>query len=288
MADRALTLSTGILREIDPSNQLAVGQGIATEGIDQDLTVSPNGAGRVHLDGELQAAEAASFCRFTSAVDYLFVFTDFYIGITDTTVPRIVTLPPASTSLSGRVLVIKDVSGGAGANNITIQPDATVPDTIDGQLSATISKNYGCKWLMCDGVSNWEIIGIVAEGGAVGAADPLCTLFAGVMITSNKLAGAQLIGGGNFDPARFTFTTLYFEATAFITNILTTGTVELRRVSDGAVIQTLAWTGGGSTTQSTLSLSFTAPGAAEEYAVYAYVDNASESITVLNARLAAI
>ena len=229
-----------------------------------------------------------SFSRVTSAVSYLVQPGDFYVGITDTTALRTVTLPQASLNPSGRVVVVKDESLGASGNNITIQPDGTVPDTIDGQANATIVKDGGCKWLMCDGISNWEIIGIVAEGGAVGAADPLCQLFAGVVTTSNKVGGAQLIGGGNFDPARFTFTTLYFEAAALITNSSITGTVELRKVSNGAVIQTLAWTGVGDQTQNTKSLSFTIPGAAEEYAVYAYVDNGSEAITVLNARLAAI
>jgi len=211
---------------------------------------------------------------------------DCYVGVTSTAAPRIISLPTAANAKEGRLIIVKDESGGAAANNITINPNGS--ETIDGQASIVISKNYGAKAVISDGVSAWYIVGIVAEGGAVGAADPLCQLFAGVVTTSAKLAGAQLIGGGNFDPARFTFTTLYYEVSAFVSNSTVTGTVELRKVSTGTVVATRTFTGAGDLTQNTKSVAFSAPGSAEEYAVYAYVDDASESITIVNARLAAI
>jgi len=234
--------------------------------------------------GGLQVDESLTVHRVTSKINYLVATTDLYVGITDTTAPRTVILPQATTTTSGHIIIVKDESGGASGNNITIQPDGTVPDTIDGQANLTIAKDYGCKWLMSDGISNWEIIGVVAEGGAV--ADPLCTLFAGVASTNDVTA--TLIGGGNFDPARFVFTNLYFEASGFINNSLATGTVQLVRVSDSTVIATLQWTGAGDTTQNTKSVTFTAPGAAEEYLVEHVIDNASYVQTTLNARIAAI
>ena len=73
------------------------------------------------------------------------------IGVTDTSAPRSVHL--ATVDLApGRVIIIKDESGVAATNNITI--DGQGGQTIDGQASVTISANYGVLRVYSDG-SNW-------------------------------------------------------------------------------------------------------------------------------------
>jgi len=77
------------------------------------------------------------FFAGTSVVaDYTAQFTDSFISVDNTAVPRTITLP-ASTD-NGRTFTIKDGSGGAGTNAITILSAAL----IDGG-SQTINTNYG-------------------------------------------------------------------------------------------------------------------------------------------------
>ncbi|HUW34773.1 MAG TPA: hypothetical protein VM223_24455, partial [Planctomycetota bacterium] len=60
----------------------------------------------------------------------------------------------SATVAAGRVYVVKDESGAAGANNITISTEAT--ETIDGAATAVISANYNSISLYSDG-TNWFI-----------------------------------------------------------------------------------------------------------------------------------
>lgn len=89
--------------------------------------------------------------RTATAINYTATSQDWLIGVTDTSASRTITLPPAS-GLAGKQLVIKDESGAAGTNNITV--DGNASETIDGTLTAVISTNYGALRLYCDG-SNW-------------------------------------------------------------------------------------------------------------------------------------
>ena len=75
----------------------------------------------------------------------------FVIGITDTSVARTVTLQTADT-VAGREYIIKDQSGAAATNNITIATQAA--QTIDGASTLVISANYGVAKVYCDG-TNW-------------------------------------------------------------------------------------------------------------------------------------
>lgn len=67
--------------------------------------------------------------------------------------PVAITLP-ASAGNTGRVLDIKDESGAAATNNITITPAS---GTIDGATSLTLNINYGSYRIYCNG-TNWFII----------------------------------------------------------------------------------------------------------------------------------
>ena len=77
-----------------------------------------------------------------------------YIGVTDTTAARTITLASATVE-EGRVVIIKDESGGAGTNNITIATEGA--ETIDGANTYTIGNNYGAVTLISDG-TNWFAI----------------------------------------------------------------------------------------------------------------------------------
>jgi hypothetical protein len=76
------------------------------------------------------------------------------IGVTDTSAARTITLATADVK-AGRVIIIKDESGGAATNNITIATEGT--QAIDGDTSDTalkITANYGVVRVYSNG-SNW-------------------------------------------------------------------------------------------------------------------------------------
>jgi hypothetical protein len=73
------------------------------------------------------------------------------IGVTDTTSTRTVTLATADCTV-GRVMIIKDESGNAAANNITVNTQGG--ENIDNSASVAISANYGVVRVYATG-SKW-------------------------------------------------------------------------------------------------------------------------------------
>jgi hypothetical protein len=79
-----------------------------------------------------------------------------YYGVNRAGVVTVTLSDPQSTEVSeGRVVVIKDESGGASGNNITI--NTTNARTIDGAASVVISTNYGRVTLVKRGNNYWRI-----------------------------------------------------------------------------------------------------------------------------------
>ncbi len=76
---------------------------------------------------------------------------DTIIGVTSTSSAYTVTLS-AADAVAGRVIIIKDESGAAGTNHITV--NTAGGKTIDGAASITISVNYGVLRVYSDG-TNW-------------------------------------------------------------------------------------------------------------------------------------
>jgi hypothetical protein len=74
--------------------------------------------------------------RVSTATDYTVQATDQIVEVSNTSAPRNITLPSAPAVVD-RIIIIKDTSGGAGTNNIT------VIGTIDGAANKVISTNYG-------------------------------------------------------------------------------------------------------------------------------------------------
>lgn len=76
-----------------------------------------------------------------------------YIVLCDPSAPMTITLPPPTL---GRLLIIKDISGVAATNNITIAPNAS--EQIEGLSSAyTLATDYGIIRMTSDG-TNWWIV----------------------------------------------------------------------------------------------------------------------------------
>ncbi|MDP6549854.1 MAG: hypothetical protein QF659_07270 [Dehalococcoidia bacterium] len=71
-----------------------------------------------------------------------------------------VTLPTAQVR-PGRCYTVKDESGAAATNNITVATERS--ETIDGSATDTISENYGAKTYYADG-SNWFTVPLLAVG----------------------------------------------------------------------------------------------------------------------------
>lgn len=89
------------------------------------------------------------FNRTATAVTYTILNTDYYIGVTDTSIARTISLPAVPLA-EGQTFLIKDESGAAGTNNITIDVDAAAT-TIDGAASYILDSNFGGVYIFYDG-----------------------------------------------------------------------------------------------------------------------------------------
>ena len=97
-----------------------------------------------------------------SAVTYVVLDDDVIINITDTTAPRAVTLPAPGATNIGKFFVVKDTSGGASSNNITV---AGISGNIDGTANHIINSDYGSAVFYSDGTNYFTQSEIsVAEG----------------------------------------------------------------------------------------------------------------------------
>lgn len=70
------------------------------------------------------------------------------------TVPVKLTLPLLSSTTLGQIYHLKDASGNAGTQNITIQ--ATSTDKIDGTSTYIMNSNYQAIMIV-RGTNGWEI-----------------------------------------------------------------------------------------------------------------------------------
>lgn len=77
------------------------------------------------------------------------------IGITDTTAARTVTILSADIAHDGQIFIIKDESGAAGTNNITIATEGA--ENIDGAATALINTNYGSLRMYSNGAHLFTI-----------------------------------------------------------------------------------------------------------------------------------
>lgn len=145
-SNTAYALLAGGTTSTGPIQSLA---GIGTSG--QVLT--SNGAGNLPT---FQATTPNLWTRTTSAAgNYTTVSSDQYVGKTGITGGGDTITLIAAGSFTNRLLIIKDESGTAGTNNITI--DGNGAETIDGAGTYTINTNYGSVTLYSDGTV-WYIV----------------------------------------------------------------------------------------------------------------------------------
>lgn len=86
--------------------------------------------------------------------------SDYTIAVDTATIAgaSAVNLPAISAGDAGRVYVIKDLTGSAATNNITVNVAAGSGNLIDGASSQTISVAYGSLTLQSDGSNRWMIL----------------------------------------------------------------------------------------------------------------------------------
>ena len=81
--------------------------------------------------------------------------SDYYIGVDCSGAAKTVNLPAAATAGAGKTYVIKDETGSASTNNITV--DANSAELIDGAATYVMAVNRESVTLVCDG-TGWQII----------------------------------------------------------------------------------------------------------------------------------
>lgn len=91
---------------------------------------------------------------YQTAISYDVLYTDYYIGVTSTAAARTIKLPNVSNISKGQVFIIKDESGAAGTNNITISTDG---GNIDGAATALINVNYASMTIKSSGTAYFII-----------------------------------------------------------------------------------------------------------------------------------
>lgn len=104
-----------------------------------------------------QGFNTLSVTRFATAEDVTFSGRQMIVGVTDTSAARTITLATRlmTDDFDARIIIIKDESGGAAGNNITVATEGS--ETIDGAASLLINVNYGGVQLYSDR-NNWFIL----------------------------------------------------------------------------------------------------------------------------------
>lgn len=101
----------------------------------------------------MSAAQKVAVSSVKTANYTASITADYVIRVDSSGGGFTVSLPAGHAA--GDTLVIKDVSGSAGTNNVIIDPNAA--ETIDGSATFTMSVNYQSVTVVSDG-TNWAII----------------------------------------------------------------------------------------------------------------------------------
>ena len=130
-----------------------VGNGISASGISAagNIYVTGNAATNTETINQTQAQFMTNYTSIAfGASPYTVLGTDYYISCVSSGGAITIKLPNAPTT--NRLFIIKDKSGDATVNNISI---TTVGGsvTIDGQTTYTLAGNYGAVQLLFNGTS---------------------------------------------------------------------------------------------------------------------------------------
>ena len=155
----SITLAPGGLIDLyfDGTNWESSQAGAAVGGVTQiiagtNVTISPpSGLGIVTINAS--AVATVSYHLVTSA-SYSATATDRIIGVNFAGAVTITLVSTASVP-AGTVVIVKDESGNAGTNNITINPQGG--QTIEGVSDQVIVGNYDLRQMYSNG-SNWFLL----------------------------------------------------------------------------------------------------------------------------------
>lgn len=144
----------GITLDQDSHDPVTIGTANGLSLADQALSMAAAGSG---VTGALTSSEWARFDsrRATEgnvAVASNVTLTDRRIHFVDTSSARTLTLPAPSATL---YLVLKDVTGSAGTNNVTISPAGA--QTIDGAATLLLDMHYQAVTIVSDGTNYYVI-----------------------------------------------------------------------------------------------------------------------------------
>jgi hypothetical protein len=160
------TSSTAIGNSQIVDNGTNVGIGVASPGAKLEVngTLIVGGSSDSYFNGNVGIGSTSPVSSLDVKGSFAFYRTataasvssagETIIGVTDTSAARVITLATADVK-AGRVVIVKDESGGAGTNNITIATqggEAIDGDTTDTALKITVA--YGVVRLYSNG-TNW-------------------------------------------------------------------------------------------------------------------------------------
>lgn len=160
--------ASGLASETNFSDNFCTNNVVFTEPNQSNCTITNNylsgtittltGTGNIIHDRSVMQTEGARIKKITTvnAATYNLAATDYLLHVTYPSTAAVTNLQLMTAAVvSGRTIVIKDASGNAGTNNITITTEGS--ELIDGSATATINSNYGVLRLYSDG-SNWFIV----------------------------------------------------------------------------------------------------------------------------------
>jgi len=127
-------------------------------GGDLYFTNSSGTAVQITDGGSIVSSPGSASIFETSAVsgDVTISPSDTFVYlIIDTSAARAITLPLASAVTAGRIYILKDATGQADTNAITIARAGS--DTIDGDTSYVMDEEYGSRIVVSDGTSKWHV-----------------------------------------------------------------------------------------------------------------------------------
>lgn len=157
---------------------------------------------------------------------------------------RVVTLPTAF-NVRGSCITIKNI--GAGSNTVTINADGS--DLIDGAASYVITALRGSVTIISSGgtpVGRWDIIS--EKKNVIGTpGEKIRRVVAMSLDAETDQPTYQVVGNFALHPDDYTLTgttrEIRFLVVGLVTNLITTGDIQLYNLTDSAVVATHSFTG---------------------------------------------
>ncbi|NDG29275.1 hypothetical protein EB118_04130 [bacterium] len=161
--DITVRAGSGITGNKDGGDLTLAGGTASGSGTHGEIVVQVAGSeiARFEKESVLKLSGGLKVKSLHNAVGTLDIITvalnDYYIGVDCSSAAKRVDLPSAATAEAGKVYVVKDESGDATTNNISVYPNGT--DKIDGLASAEVlAVDNESITLVCNGVDGWFII----------------------------------------------------------------------------------------------------------------------------------